>query len=359
MSLSRLSSLPRPHRIALTLLVALLAALACEALHTPLPWMIGPLLATALGGMRGAPFAAAAPLRNAGQWAIGTALGLYFTPEVVATVTRHAGAIAAGVAWAVVMGALYSAFLQACNRQLGRLDPATAFFSGAIGGASEMTLLAERHGARTDLVAAAHSMRLLVVVIVVPFGLQFAGIHGADAFVPGPREVQAGGLLVLVALTSALSLLLERRRLPIPWVMGSLAVAGALTASGIELSALPRWMTNLGQLFLGVAIGVRFTPAFVHTAPRWLASAALGSLGLLAGSALFAWALAAWSGLHPATVLLGTSPGGMAEMCITAKVLELGVPLVTAFHVTRLVAVVLMAGPLFGWLARRRRAAQA
>ena len=38
-------------------------------------------------------------------------------------------------------------------------------------------------------------------------------------------------------------------------------------------------------------------------------------------------------------MLLGTSPGGMAEMSITAKVLQLGVPVVTAFHVTRYVAV--------------------
>ena len=41
------------------------------------------------------------------------------------------------------------------------------------------------------------------------------------------------------------------------------------------------------------------------------------------------------SGLYPATLVLGMAPGGIAEMCITAKVLQLGVPLVTAFHVTR------------------------
>jgi len=50
-------------------------------------------------------------------------------------------------------------------------------------------------------------------------------------------------------------------------------------------------------------------------------------------------------------VLLGTSPGGIAEMCITAKVLQLGVPVVTAFHVTRMAAVVLLAGPLYRWRA--------
>jgi uncharacterized membrane protein AbrB (regulator of aidB expression) len=42
-------------------------------------------------------------------------------------------------------------------------------------------------------------------------------------------------------------------------------------------------------------------------------------------------------------------------MAVTAKVLELGVPLVTSFHVTRIVLLLLCTGPLFGWLARRRK----
>jgi hypothetical protein len=56
-------------------------------------------------------------------------------------------------------------------------------------------------------------------------------------------------------------------------------------------------------------------------------------------------------------VLLGTSPGGIAEMCITAKVLQLGVPVVTAFHVTRYVAVVVLTAPLYRWETRRRSTA--
>jgi uncharacterized membrane protein AbrB (regulator of aidB expression) len=50
--------------------------------------------------------------------------------------------------------------------------------------------------------------------------------------------------------------------------------------------------------------------------------------------------------------MLGTSPGGIAEMCITAKVLQLGVPIVTAFHVTRLATVLLLADRIYGWTVR-------
>ncbi|MDZ4317421.1 MAG: AbrB family transcriptional regulator, partial [Phenylobacterium sp.] len=47
--------------------------------------------------------------------------------------------------------------------------------------------------------------------------------------------------------------------------------------------------------------------------------------------------------------LNGTAPGGIAEMAITAKVLQLGVPVVTAFQVCRLVAVLVLAEPLYRW----------
>jgi uncharacterized membrane protein AbrB (regulator of aidB expression) len=77
----------------------------------------------------------------------------------------------------------------------------------------------------------------------------------------------------------------------------------------------------------------------------------------IALSALFAWAAAGLTDLHRATLVLATAPGGIAEMAITAKVLELGVPLVTSFHVTRVVILLTCSAPVFAAL-RRHRAAQ-
>jgi hypothetical protein len=58
--------------------------------------------------------------------------------------------------------------------------------------------------------------------------------------------------------------------------------------------------------------------------------------------------LLAWSAeLSMATLVLATAPGGLAEMCITAKVLQLGVPLVTAAHVTRVFLLLVSTGPVY------------
>lgn len=105
-------NLPALLRTALTLLLASLAAGLCVLLHTPIPWMLGPLLATALASMAGLPTRSSAWLRNAGQWVIGCALGLYFTPQVGALVLGLWWAIALGIVWALAMGWCFGLWLQ-------------------------------------------------------------------------------------------------------------------------------------------------------------------------------------------------------------------------------------------------------
>ncbi len=341
--------LDRARRVGLTLLLALAAALLARALRVPLPWMIGPLLVTAGCGLAGLRLAASTRLRNGGLWMIGVALGLYFTPAVVAVLWQLAPAIAAGVLWALALGYGFYRWLLHMNGG----DRATAYFAAAIGGASEMAILAERHQGRVDRVAASHSLRVLLVVVLIPLAYQTAGVHGADATLPAVQDVRPVGLALLLALSAAGMALMWRLGAPNPWVLGALATTMVLTASGVELSALPKAASNAGQLAIGVALGSRFTPDFARTAPRWLATVAVGTLAMIIASAGFAWLLAQAAGLHPATVLLGTSPGGIAEMCITAKVLQLGVPVVTAFHVVRYVAVLTLTAPLFRRELRR------
>ena len=353
-------------RVAWTLLAAWLAAQLCLWWGTPIPWMLGPLLVTAVASVLGAPTRSAALLRNGGQWVIGVVLGLYFTPEVAALVASLWWAIVLAVVWALALGALFGAWLQRQHAlDFAHLPPgawrATSYFASAIGGASEMTLLAERHGARTDLVAAAHSVRLVMVVLSVPFAMQWAQSHWGlqvDArLLPGPQVAHWPGLFWLALATAGGALLMTGLKRTNPWFMGALLVSMGLTLSGVQWSSVPTALSNAAQLVIGVSLGVRFQREFVHTAPRWLASSAIGTMAMLVLSVGFGLLLAWATGLHPATLILGTAPGGIAEMAITAKVLQLGVPVVTAFQVCRLVAVLILVGPIFQWLGRRKKTA--
>ena len=353
-------------RVALTLLAAWAAAQLCLWLRTPIPWMLGPLLVTAAASILGAPTRSATWLRNGGQWVIGVALGLYFTPQVSALVVSLWWAVALAVVWALALGAVFGRWLQRQHAaDFAHLPPkawhATSYFASAIGGASEMTLLAERHGARTDLVAAAHSVRLVIVVLSVPFAMQWAqshwGLQVDPLLLPSTRSAAGTALFWVVLATAAGVMVMTWLKRTNPWFMGALLVSLGLALAGMSGTTLPTALTNAAQLVIGVSLGVRFQRDFIHVAPRWLASVAMGSLAMMVLSAGFGLCLAWATGLHPATLVLGTSPGGIAEMAITAKVLQLGVPVVTAFQVCRLVAVLMLVGPMFQWLRRQKKAA--
>lgn len=348
-------------RAAATLLLAFAAALLCRWLHTPIPWTIGPLLATSIATVLGRPTRSLVPFRNAGQAVIGCALGLYFTPSVTGLVASLWWAILAAIAWTLGLGWLFARWLDhqhGVGDTLGetpRQRLATSYFAGTVGGASEMTLYAEREGGKTDLVAAAHSLRILMVTLTVPFALSLTGWHGTDTSVPGARNVDLIGLVWLAAAASAGILLMRLVRAANPWFMGPLIAAMGLTMAGVEWSALPPWLPNAAQLVIGVSLGVRFSADFVQAAPRWLLSVASGTLAMILLSAAFAWLLAHAAGLNWATMILGTSPGGIAEMAITARAMQLGVPVVTAFQVCRLVAVLVLVDPLYRWGYARGR----
>jgi len=333
------------------LAIGLAAAVVAATLGVPLPWMIGPMLSIAIARMRGLHVAAPRGGRQAGQWLIGSALGLYFTPSVMAHVAGIAGLLALGAIFAIVLGYVCGFALAS----LAAIDRTTAVFASVPGGAAEMTVLGERFGARPDQVAAAQSLRILIVVVTLPSIYAVLKLHGSDPFLPSASEVRWPVLTALLGATLLGGLAAQRLKVPNAFVLGALAVAIPLTALDITASAVPRWMLNGAQLLLGCALGSRFNRSFLHRAPRFVTAVVATVVLAMVLSSLFGVAVARAAGLHPASMVLATAPGGVAEMAVTAKVLELGVPLVTSFHVTRVVLLLLCTGPLFGWLARRRR----
>ena len=348
------------YQVSLTLILATCAAVLAQWLRMPIPWMLGPLLCTAALSVCGAPMKSSGHLRNVGQWVIACALGLYFTAEVGQLVLSLWWAILLSIVWALAIGLGFGLWLQRQNAQdMPELSAAqmraTSYFAGAIGGASEMAIMADRHSARTDLVAASHSMRLVLVVLCLPFGMQWFqshwGLHVDSNLLPGPKVVQWLGIIYLAMATSVGAFFMMAIKRNNPWFMGPLVVTMGLTLMGVQWTAIPAEMSGMAQLFIGVSLGVRFQRQFIQTAPKWLFTVAIGTVGMMLLSGVFGWILAWGTGLHPATMILGTSPGGIAEMAITAKVLDLGAPIVTAFQVCRLIAVLLIVAPLYRWVA--------
>ncbi|MGH6608640.1 MAG: AbrB family transcriptional regulator, partial [Burkholderiaceae bacterium] len=161
-------------RVIAGLLVAVAGALLCVYLNAPLPWLIGPLIAVAAFSMANAKIAEPPLAREAGQWAIGVALGLYFAPDVVREIGRLSPWIAVAVVFSIALG-LIGAWL--LTKTVGA-DAPTSFFAMAIGGAPEMAAQAQRNGGQVDKVAASHALRIMLVVLIVPFAFDALSVRG-------------------------------------------------------------------------------------------------------------------------------------------------------------------------------------
>jgi uncharacterized protein len=336
---------------ALALVLCALAGALFAWLRIPLPWMTGPLLAMAVCNFAGAQLRTPAGARSVGQIVIGTALGLYFTPVVGREVAQHW--------WVLVVAALVAIFLGVLagwvlSRASG-IDARTAFFASVPGGAAEMAILGERFHARVDRIALAQSLRVLIVVIAIPFALTYSGAHGEDAYVPVAVPLRWVGLGALLLLSAAAAWLLNRLRMPNAFFFGPLTVTIALTVNGVQLSSLPTALTNPAQMLLGCALGARFERRSLESAPRYVSAVLISVFVAMLVSAGFGWAVGRLAGLSVSSMILAMAPGGIAEMCITAKVLQLGVPLVTAAHVVRVLVLIVTTGPAF----RAARALQA
>jgi len=120
------------------LAIGFAAALLCALVHAPLPWMIGPLVAVAACRSTGIECAAPAGGRQAGQWIIGTALGLYFTPLVAEFVTRMWWLLLFAAVFALALG-YFCGYLVA---QLAGVDRTTAVLPACPGARQKCRCLA-------------------------------------------------------------------------------------------------------------------------------------------------------------------------------------------------------------------------
>lgn len=330
-------------KLGIGFIASLFGAYLAQYVGIPLPWTLGPLLTIAALRLLDAPVCSASPLRNFGQWVIGLTLGLYFTPQVLVILGTHWFAMLAGLLLALFL-AVYGTVLLI---KFGYVDLKTAWFSSAIGGANEMAVLAERYGVRPDLVASAHTVRVILVVLAVPFACQVFDVSGVDGSVFEVKEFSAKGLFLLGLLTVVGGFIAHFFKIPNAWVLGPMFVAILLTINQIHLSTVPVELSKTAQLFIGWSLGDRFRPGFFKKAPRFLFCVVFFSATALFLAFGFALLLDQFTDLPLSSLAVSVAPGGIAEMAITAKVLQLGVPLVTAFQVSRMVGVVLLTGPLY------------
>lgn len=132
---------------------------------------------------------------------------------------------------------------------------------------------------------------------------------------------------------------------PIPWLIGSLGAAAAISLVGFDIR-LPDQLRKLGQLAAGFAVGLFFTPevGFQVVSLGWLMilTAIVSIFASVGISAL----LVKYGSCDQRTAFFAMIPGGLAEMAGLAQQFGANITLVSLSQSLRVVIIVVTLPPL-------------
>lgn len=339
-------SIPAPVRHLASFAFAAGTGWAFAFLGVPLPWLLGPMLSVGALSMAGLTLSMPKGARQTGQLLLGTGIGLNFTPAVAVFVMDHIAVMVICALASILFGLVSALYL----RKVAKVDMATAYFASVPGGVVEMAIQATKWGGEMAPVSLAQSLRILCVVTTIPTALTLMGAVGHSPFEAQNLPFDLRGFPVLIALSLLFGGLMAWRKITNGWLLGPLAAGALVTVLDLHLSGMPRELLNLSQVLIGSFIGLRYRRELVLPLRRFLPHALLSTLVLVGLNILFGLGVAEVTGLPAASMVLSVSPGGMAEMSITAAVLELGVPLIAAFHIIRIFLVIALSGFIFRYI---------
>jgi uncharacterized protein len=127
--------------------------------------------------------------------------------------------------------------------------------------------------------------------------------------------------------------------LPLPWMLGALAVTTLASVGGLELR-VPELLRRPMIAVLGAMLGTTFTPERLDAALSWLPSlAALPLYVVVVGGLIFLY-LRRCSDFDPTSAFFAASPGGLSEMIALSDQLGGDQRRVSLVHGARLLFIV-------------------
>lgn len=319
-------------------------------LTMPAGWMSGAMVFVAFAALMRAPVILPTQLRDALFVVLGLSMGSGVTPEVIDRI----GQWPLTMLGLLVVVALVTAATYLYFRWLVKWDRETSYFAAIPGALSYVMALASERDADLARIAASQSLRLLVLVCVLPLVITATADHAPHGLggraLPTPGQFGLGFVLCLAA-----SLLAVKLRFPGGWMTGAFFMSSALNASGTVPVALPGEVLIPCYIVLGCFIGSRFA----QTTMRAFLSMMLIGLGAvfvgLLVSVAFAILMAELLGLPLGQLILAYAPGGLEVMTLLAFMLDLDPAFVAAHQLARFIGMVLLLPLVTGFLFRGKR----
>ena len=330
-------------RVLLTISIGACGGAGMMLLDLPLPWLIGSLGATTLVALLGVNLRVPGRMRSAVILVIGLMIGSSFSPETMSRFNVLLPSVVGVCVYAIVTTAIVG---YALHRFAG-FNGIDAFCSGAPGGFAQMVLLSGAMGGDERKVSLMHTIRIMVVVIMVPFAyrLYFGTPPSAAAGIGHVANLGFDDAAMLVAMAALGYVVARLLRLPLPILIGPMFASALFHGAGWTDAKAPMELVAVAQVVLGSSIGCRFSGLSLRSIARVMGIGAVATLAMVAIAAGVAAATAAATGMHFDALFMAFAPGGVTEINLVALSLNIDPVFVASMHLAR-VAFLMIAAPL-------------
>ena len=330
-----------------TLAIGAAAGWLFSVMELPLPWLTGPITVTAALAIAGVSVRIPGWFRPVIFVALGLTIGSRVNEQMLADLARWPLSLALLALY--VPAAIVTMFVY--FRLVARAEPNTALVSSTPGTMAYVLAYAADSGADISKVVVTQSVRMGILVLLLPIAVTHAAPTPAPAAMAAFSPLDQIWLFAAAAAGGALAV--WKLHIPAAPMLGALAVSATLHATGLNTSQLPSAAIMAAQVALGCLIGGRLQGAD----RRELARVSLTGLGAvlvgLALSALFALAVEALLGIEFAQALLAFAPGAIEAMALMAISLDLDPAYVGAHHIARVLLMPVMIPLAARWLVPR------
>lgn len=272
-------------------------------------------------------------LRNPAFAALGASLGSGVGPGFLSDLAR----------WPVSLALLLATVAATCAggvwlmRRVFGAGPETALLATAPGALSYALELARGGPADERAVTVQQSLRLFLIVVLLPPFLAF----GAGGAAPAPAAAMGrAASLALLAGALAAGGALGRVGMPAGWLLGGIAVSAVAHVAGWAEGRPAPALTLAALLIVGASAGARFA-GITGAELRRFAAAGLAATALAVGIAAAGAALAARAtGLPFAELWTAYAPGGIEAMAAIALATGHDPVFVATHHLARILALI-------------------
>ncbi|WP_162409411.1 AbrB family transcriptional regulator [Acuticoccus sediminis] len=337
--------------MALTLLAIGIGALGAFLFNTigmPAAFLTGSAAAVAIAILVGLPIDLPNPVRAGSFSVLGTVMGSSISPEALQQLATAPIALVGLVM--VIAGTTAASAAMLC--WLGGWDRLSALCGSIPGNLPLVLAVSTDGGARMDRVVMAQSLRLFILVAIIPFALggsEQGGLHMA------PPDTTAFDVVFTLALTAVAVFVAYKIRIPAPALMGPLIIGAAMSITGLARVAIPDWMAAFALIMLGASVALRFRGVERDGLMRMFLASLAGFVAAALTSLAVATVFAEVLGRPLGTVFLAYAPGGIDTMIALSFLLNYDVAFVALIHTARMILLSLSLPPIVSALGRRWR----